>query len=170
VNFLSSLASSALDQPLFAQASNSGSNLGYLYVLIGLAIGAAVMFGINILQGRDARSQSKRLLEQSKLDCDNMVKTAELEKKEKLLQLQSKFDSENNKVREELRKREQSIERKEESLKQTADDVRKQEKLVETTQRKLSDRIEDVGRKNELYTKLVQQQQNDLQRLTGMST
>lgn len=170
MNFLSSLASSALDQPLFAQASNSGSNLGYLYGLIGLAIGAAVMFGINILQGRDARSQSKRLLEQSKLDCDNMVKTAELEKKEKLLQLQSKFDSENNKVREELRKREQSIERKEESLKQTADDVRKQEKLVETTQRKLSDRIEDVGRKNELYTKLVQQQQNDLQRLTGMST
>jgi len=169
VNFLSSLVSSVLDEPLLAQASDSSSNLGYIYGLIGLAVGAAAMFAINLLQGRDSRNQSKRLLEQSKLDCDNMVKTAELEKKEKLLQLQSKFDSESHKVRDELRKREQSNERKEESLKQTTDDVRKQEKLVETTQRKLSDRIEDVGRKNEMYTKLVQQQQNDLQRLTGMS-
>ena len=127
------------------------------------------MYGINVLQGRDARTQAKRLLEQSKLDGENLIKTAELEKKEKLLQLQSKFDSDNQKAREEVRKREQGVERKEDSLKQTSEDVRKQEKLVETTQRKLTDRIEDVNRKNEHYTRLLQQQQTDLQRITGMS-
>ena len=136
---------------------------------LALAVGAAIMFGINALQGRDAKTQSKRLLEQSKLDGENLIKAAELEKKEKLLQLQSKFDSENQKNKDEIRKREQGIERKEESLKQTAEDVRKQEKFVETTQRKLADRIEDVNRKNEQYTRLLQQQQADLQRITGMT-
>ena len=63
------------------------------------------MFGINVLLGRDAKNQSKRLLEQTKLDCENLTKTAELEKKERLLQQQSKFDGENQKVKDELRKK-----------------------------------------------------------------
>ena len=92
---------------------------------LALAVGAAIMFGINALQGRDAKTQSKRLLEQSKLDGENLIKAAELEKKEKLLQLQSKFDSENQKNKDEIRKREQGIERKEESLKQTAEEIRR---------------------------------------------
>jgi ribonuclease Y len=151
---------------LWAQASiTSNVVLGVLC----LVVGAAIMFGINFLQGRDAKTQAKRLLDQAKLDSENLVKAAELEKKEKLLQLQSKFDSENHKVRDELRKRELAIDRKEELLKQSAEDAKKQEKLVESTQRKLADRLEDVNRKSEQYTRLLQQQQSDLQRVTGLS-
>jgi ribonucrease Y len=153
----------------FAQTESGGSSLGVLYGVVGLVVGLAAMFGINVLMGRDARTQSKRLLEQTKVDCDNLVKTAEIEKKEKLLQQQAKFDSDSQKARDEIRKRETSIERKEEQLKQQGDDVRKQEKFVESNQRKLADRLEDVNRKNEQYTKLIQQQQSDLQRITGMS-
>jgi ribonucrease Y len=159
-----------IPSPFLAQASDSSPTLSIVLAVVGLVLGAAAMFGINLLQGRDSKSQSKRLLDQSKLDCDNMVKAAELEKKERLMQLQSKHDSEYQKAREEQRKREQSIERKEEQLKQNAEDARKQEKFVENTQRKLADKIEDVNRKNEQYTRLVQQQQADLQRMTGMSS
>ena len=84
------------------------------------------MYGINVLQGRDAKTQSKRLLEQAKLDGENLAKAAELEMKEKLLQLQSKFDGDNQKSKDELRKRESSLERKEELMKQSAEDARKQ--------------------------------------------
>jgi ribonuclease Y len=154
---------------ILAQIDPPNSMSSMLIGGLALVVGAAIMFGINALQGRDAKTQSKRLLEQSKLDGENLIKAAELEKKEKLLQLQSKFDSENQKAKDEIRKREQGIERKEESLKQTVEDVRKQEKFVETTQRKLADRIEDVNRKNEQYTRLLQQQQADLQRITGMT-
>ena len=141
----------------------------WILPIVGAAIGAAVMYGINVLQGRDAKNQTKRLLEQTKLDCENMTKSAELEKKEKLLQQQSRFDGDNQKIKDELRKRESTLERKEEQLKQSAEDARKQEKLVENTQRKLTERLEDVARKNELYAKLIQQQQSDLTRVTGMS-
>ena len=168
-NVVSSLPLAYADV-ILAQTAASTSQTNWVLPAVALLIGAGLMYAINMLQGRDAKTQSKRLLDQAKLDGENLMKTAELEKKEKLLQLQSKFDSENQKVKEELRKREQGVERKEESLKQTADDVRKQEKLVETTQRKLAERIEDVNRKNEQYTRLIQQQQADLQRVTGMST
>ena len=155
----------------FAETPNLSSNpfVGWILPIVGVLLGSAIMYGINVLQGRDAKTQSKRLLEQAKLDGENLAKAAELEKKEKLLQLQSKFDGDNQKLKDELRKRESSLERKEELMKQSAEDARKQEKLVENTQRKLTERMEDVGRKNELYTKLIQQQQTDLTRLTGMS-
>ena len=154
---------------LLAQTAPADSGFGWILAIVGVVLGLAIMFGINVLQGRDARTQSKRLLEQAKLDGENLIKTAELEKKERLLQLQSKFDSENSKAKEETRKREAALERKEEMFKQSAEDARKQEKLVENNQRKLADRLEDVNRKTEQYTKLIQQQQADLTRVTGMS-
>ncbi len=157
-----------LGTPL-AQTTAISPTLGWLLPLLGAAIGAAIMYGINALQGRDAKSQAKRLLEQTKLDCENLAKSAELEKKEKLLQQQSRFDSDNQKIKDELRKREAVLERREESLKQSSEDARKQEKLVENTQRKLTEKMEDVSRKSEHYSKLIQQQQNDLTRVTGMS-
>ena len=138
-------------------------------LVLGLAIGAAILFAINRLLGVDAKNQSKRILEQAKLDTENLIKMAELEKKEKLLQLQGVFDSETKKQREELRERESQILQKEQSVKQSADDLRKQEKLVENNQRKLADKIEDANKKNEQYNKLILQVQSDLQRATGLS-
>lgn len=159
----------AIPQPDLFLAQSSINATSIAVSVVFAILGAAAMYVLNMIQGRDAKTQSKRLLEQAKLDNENMVKAAELEKKEKLLQLQSKFDSENQKVRDELRTRQQAVERKEESLKQSSEDIKKQEKLVENTQRKLADRLEDVNRKSEQYSKLIQQQQSDLQRVTGMS-
>lgn len=166
--YLSSLNFLILAQSEPSQSASATS--GWLFAIVGIVIGAAVAYGINFLIGRDAKTQAKRLLEQAKLDSSNLVKNAELEKKEAILQLQSKFDSEVQRQKEELRKREQTVERREELVQQSGEDVRKQEKLVENTQRKLAERLEDVNRKNDQYTKLIQQQQADLQRVTGLST
>ncbi|XZE22728.1 ribonuclease Y [Pirellulaceae bacterium SH449] len=154
---------------MFAADAEPGSSSTYLFLAIGLAVGAGVAFLINFLMGKDAKSQSKRLLEQTKLDCENLVKTAEIEKKEALLQLQSKFDKENQKQRDEQRKKELELDKREALLKQSTDDLKKQERFVENNQRKLSEKIEDAQRKVDQYNKLIQQQQADLQRVTGMS-
>lgn len=136
---------------------------------LGLALGALLMYLIVYMQGKDAKTQSARLLSQTKLDCENLIKAAELEKKEKLLQLQSKFDAEAQKSKDELRKREVELDKRENSVKQSTEDLRKQEKFVENNQRKLAERLDDLQRKGEQYNKLISQAQNDLQRVTGMS-
>ncbi|MFN7289613.1 MAG: ribonuclease Y [Pirellula sp.] len=154
---------------LIAADSESSSTSSLLVLVVGLAVGAGVAFLVNFLMGKDAKSQSKRLLDQTKLDCENLVKSAEIEKKEALLQLQSKFDKENQKQRDEIRKKESELDKRESALKQASDDLKKQERFVENNQRKLSEKIEDSQRKSDQYSKLIQQQQSDLQRVTGMS-
>jgi ribonuclease Y len=154
---------------LIAADSESSSSSSLLVLVVGLAVGAGVAFLVNFLMGKDAKSQSKRLLDQTKLDCENLVKSAEIEKKEALLQLQSKFDKENQKQRDEIRKKESELDKRESALKQASDDLKKQERFVENNQRKLSEKIEDAQRKSDLYNKLIHQQQSDLQRVTGMS-
>ncbi len=138
-------------------------------LLIGALIGAALAVVVNLLLGKDAKRQAARLLDQAKLDSENLIKTAELEKKEKLLQLQAKFDSEINQQREELRSRESQLERRDQQIKQSNDDLKNKEKLVESTQRKLSEKLDDASRKSQQFEKLITQAQNDLQRVTGMS-
>ena len=155
---------------LLAQTDSGGGMVAWTIPLVlGIAIGAVVALVVNKLMGNDAKSKAARLLDQAKLDGENLIKTAELEKKEKLLQLQSKFDSEQNQQREELRNRESQLERRDQQLKQSNDDLKNKEKLVESTQRKLSEKMEDANRKSQQYEKLVNQVQNDLQRVTGLS-
>ncbi len=151
-------------------ASSSSIAMWGLVTIVAAACGAAIMAVANRMLGTDAKTQSVRSLEQAKLESENLIKTAELEKKERLLQLQSKFDSEMNKQRELLRQQETQADRREQSIKQSGDDLKKQEKFVESTQRKLAEKLEDTNKKLEVYNKLIAQVQNDLQRVTGMST
>ncbi len=138
-------------------------------LVIGIALGALLLYLLLYVQGKDAKTQAARLLSQTNVDCENLLKTAELEKKERLLQLQSKFDSDLQKVKDDLRKKETELDKRETQIKQASEDLRKQEKFVEHNQRKLAERIEDLQRRGDQYKKLISQAQTDLQRVTGMS-
>lgn len=154
---------------ILAQTSNAGGNNGLLFALIGLVLGAVAMAVVQKLLGQDAKSQSKRLLEQARLDADNLVKKSELDQKEKLLALQNQFEADLKKQRDEVRERENQISSKEQSIKQATDDLKKQEKFVESNQRKLAEKLDDVSKKSDQYSKLISQAQSDLQRVTGLS-
>ena len=154
--------------PLGQASTGQGTNIP-LWSILGLIAGAVAMFFIQRVLGQDAKTQSKRLLEQAKLDAENHTKKAELEQKEKLLLLQNQFEVDLKKQRDELRERENQLLSKEQSLKQSADDLKKQERFVESNQRKLAEKLDDVSKKSEQYTKLINQAQSDLQRVTGLS-
>jgi ribonuclease Y len=136
---------------------------------VALVIGAIAMAVIQKMLGKDAKSQAKRLLEQAKLDAENLVKKSELDQKEKQLLLQNQLETDLKKQRDEIRERENLLNSKEQSLKQATDDLKKQEKFVESNQRKAAEKLEDVGKKSDQYTKLITQAQADLQRVTGLS-
>jgi len=158
-----------LSSLFLGQSSSGGGSNPLLYAIVALVIGAVAMAVVQKLLGLDAKTQAKRLLEQAKLEADNLVKKSELEQKEKLLTLQNQFESDLKKQRDELRERENQLSSREQTLKQSADDLKKQEKFVESNQRKLSEKLEDVGKKADQYGKLISQAQSDLQRVTGLS-
>jgi len=152
-----------------AQASSDSGSNSTLLAIVALVIGAIAMAVIQKMLGKDAKSQAKRLLEQAKLDAENLVKKSELDQKEKQLLLQNQLETDLKKQRDEIRERENLLNSKEQSLKQATDDLKKQEKFVESNQRKAAEKLEDVGKKSDQYTKLITQAQADLQRVTGLS-
>ena len=148
-------------------AQTGGSN-SILFAIIGLALGAVAMFVAQRMLGQDARTQSQRMLEQAKLDAENLVKKSELEQKEKLFKLQTQFEQDLKKQRDEIRDRENQLAQREQGAKQAVEDLKKQERFVESNQRKLSEKLDDVTKKSDQYNKLITQAQSDLQRVTGL--
>lgn len=155
---------------ILALAEGEGGSLIPLIVgVVGLVLGVVGLHLINVLRGKDAKTQAAKVLEQAKVEGENLIKKSELEAKEKVLQLQAKFDRDLQKQRDEHLKREAGITRREELVQQAAEDLKKQEKLVESTQRKLAERIENANRKNEMLNGLIQKQQSELQQIAGLS-
>ena len=161
--------SNILPSQFLAQASSDSGSNSTLLAIVALVVGAIAMAVIQKMLGKDAKSQAKRLLEQAKLDAENLVKKSELDQKEKQLLLQNQLETDLKKQRDEIRERENLLNSKEQSLKQATDDLKKQEKFVESNQRKAAEKLEDVGKKSDQYTKLITQAQLDLQRVTGLS-
>ncbi len=161
--------SNILPSQFLAQASSDSGSNSTLLAIVALVVGAIAMAVIQKMLGKDAKSQAKRLLEQAKLDAENVVKKSELDQKEKQLLLQNQLEIDLKKQRDEIRERENLLNSKEHSLKQATDDLKKQEKFVESNQRKAAEKLEDVGKKSDQYTKLITQAQLDLQRVTGLS-
>ncbi len=161
--------SKILPSQFLAQASSDSGSNSTLLAIVALVVGAIAMAVIQKMLGKDAKSQAKRLLEQAKLDAENVVKKSELDQKEKQLLLQNQLENDLKKQRDEIRERENLLNSKEHSLKQATDDLKKQEKFVESNQRKAAEKLEDVGKKSDQYTKLITQAQLDLQRVTGLS-
>lgn len=159
-------------------ASSTGLILGQsippstLYVIIAVVaaiVGAAIIKILDRLRLKDATTEANKLIEQAKGEAGNVQRQAELEAKEKKLIAQQSIDQELAAQRDETRKREKMLDRREEGLQQQAEDLRKQEKMVEVNQRKAADRLNEANRKNEQLEKIYQQQQQLLQKVSGMS-
>ncbi len=140
-----------------------------LAMLVALVIGALGWKFFDSARGRDAKMRAQTLLDKAQTDASNILKAAELEAKEKALQQKQQHENELAKAREQVRTREISLDRREETLQQAADDVRKQEKMVEANQRRAAERVQEATRRSEELQKLLQDQANALQRISGLS-
>ncbi len=156
-------------QDRFLIAQSSVSIWAIAAAILGLVAGAIVIKVLDLLRGRDARTQAQLVVDQAKAESANLVRAAELEAKEKAIQTKQQNDKELAREREQLRTREIALDRREETLQQTAEGVRKQEKMVEANQRRLAEKVQDVNRRSEEIQKKLQEQTQQLQRLSGMT-
>ncbi len=152
--------------PVIAQVSNL---IPIIAAVIGLLVGVGGLLLVNYLRGRDLKAQSQAILDKARSDADNVVRAAQLEAKEKALQQKQNLESEANKLREQVRKKEVALDRREESLQQTADDFRKQEKMVEANQRRLAEKMQEATKRSDEIKRVLAQQTQQLQELSGLS-
>jgi ribonuclease Y len=167
VRFQSTLAQSLWDYSLLGQSASGLTPI--LAAIVGLVVGAGLLILVNVLRGRDIKAQAQTILDQAKNDAGNVLREAELEAKESALKRKQQFEQEANKLREQIRKKEAAVERREETLLQTAEDLRKQEKMVEANQRRLAEKTQDANKRSEELKRLLQDQTQQLLTISGMT-
>jgi ribonucrease Y len=160
---------SSLPPNLLLLGEGESSLVTIIALVVGLMVGVGGVLLMNMLRGRDYKAQAASLLEQAKSDAANVVRSAELEAKEAALAQKQKLEAQASKQREQLSKKEAALERRDEALQQTAEDFRKQEKMVEANQRRLADKIQEATKRSEEVKRLVMEQTQQLQKLSGLS-
>ncbi len=143
-------------------------------MVVSLAVVAVATFGvvkfIDRLRKLDVENEAKRIVAEADRQATTRLKEAELTIKEKELTQKQEAEKLLNKSRDELRERERSLDKRQETITQQADDLRKQEKIAETTQRRFTEKLDEVKNKNEELSKILDQQRQSLQNISGLTT
>ena len=121
------------------------------------------------LRKKDAESEGRRILGQARQDAANRLKEADLEIKEKALQQKTETEKEIGKLREEIRERERSLDKREGTVLQQADDLLKQERIVETTQRRAAEKLDECNQRQKELTALQDMHRQTLHQISGLS-
>lgn len=140
-----------------------------LAAVVGVLVGGGALLLVNHLRGRDIQTQAAAVLDQAKSEAENLLRSAELEAKEKALQKKQQFEQEANKFRDQVRKKENAVERRDEQLRQSAEDLKKQEKMVEANQRRLTEKIQEADRRSQQLKSSIAEQTQQLQEISGLS-
>ena len=143
-------------------------------MIVSLAVVAVATFGvvkfIDRLRKLDVENEAKRIVAEADRQATTRLKEAELTIKEKELTQKQEAEKLLNKSRDELRERERSLDKRQETITQQVDDLRKQEKIAETTQRRFTEKLDEVKNKNEELSKILDQQRQSLQNISGLTT
>ena len=143
-------------------------------MVVSLAVVAVATFGavkfVDRLRKLDVENEAKRIVAEAERQASTKLKEAELTIKEKELTQKQEAEKLLNKTRDELRERERSLDKRQETITQQADDLRKQEKIAETTQRRFTEKLDEVKSKNEELSKVLEQQRQSLQNISGLTT
>ncbi len=138
-------------------------------IIVTFVLAAVLLKLLDRLRKLDAESQARQIVSKADQEAATKTKEAELAIRERDLSQKAEAEKKFNVIREELRERERTMDKRQETLEQQADDVRKQERIVESTQRRLADRLEDTNRRNEELGKLLEMQRQTLHSLSGLS-
>jgi len=147
-------------------------------IYIGLAaLTAAFFFGLGYFlrkyhakkKVKNAEDKAKKTIETAKAEADKIRHEAELQAKDLLLKLRTEFEKETKDRRQELMILEKRLIQKEENLDRKVDIIDRKEKDVERRDRSLGDREKHLVSKEKELERLLQEEKDKLQNISGMT-
>jgi len=140
-------------------------------VCFGLGLAVAYQFKGKKLEEKlkSANQEAARIIKDAKRHADTLVKEANLEIKDKLLKMQSNFDIDTKETRRELNKKEQRLLHKEEKVESKIEFADRKERDLGRRARKLQKRTDNLARSEKQYKKLLNEQKNQLEKISGLT-
>jgi ribonuclease Y len=143
--------------------------LGIICFGIGFAIAFWIKGQIISQKVKAAEVEASRLLADSKRKADTILREAELEIKDRLFKMKSEFDAETKETRSEQKKRESRLINKEENVDRKIEQYERKERELNHKEKTLRKREGQIERKELEYEELIEEQKQQLEKISGLS-
>jgi ribonuclease Y len=143
--------------------------LGIICFGIGFAIAFWIKGQIISQKVKAAEVEASRLLADSKRKADTILREAELEIKDRLFKMKSEFDAETKETRSEQKKRESRLIDKEENVDRKIEQYERKERELNHKEKTLRKREGQIERKELEYEELIEEQKQQLEKISGLS-
>lgn len=143
--------------------------LPYVLAVIALILGAAIGYFIDqILKGKAHRTGAE-IIKDAQRDAERLRYDEELKAKEELLRRREELDRELDQVRESVRNQERQLDKRENALNELESGLKKRERMVEQQQQRFADRGKVIENRERELEKLIQQEQEELFKISSLT-
>lgn len=118
---------------------------------------------------KNAEDKAKKMLEEAKVEAEKRRHNAELEAKDLLLKMRTEFEKETKERRQELIVLEKRLIQKEENLDRKVDVLDRKDKEIDRREHGLSEKEKQIGQKDRELERLLQEEKEKLQAISGMT-
>jgi len=143
--------------------------IGAICFGVGFAIAIWVKGQMASQKIKAAQGEAARLVMESKHKADTLLKEADLEVKDRLFKMKSDFDSETRETRSELKKREKHLMQKEENIDRKIEQYEHKDHELHRKEKGLKRRENEIERKELKYEELIEEQKQQLEKISGLS-
>ncbi len=141
-----------------------------VFILVGLLIGLTLGYlAFVVMRKQQLEKERSSIIEEAKLQGENLKKDRILEAKEKCMQLRSEYEKETNRRSQEMNNAENRLKQKEQSLDDKLRAAKTKEEETQKTKERLDAQIENYKTKEREITQLRDQQLEQLQKVAGLS-
>jgi ribonuclease Y len=145
------------------------ASLVVLSSVLSLLVGYLLTRSVGKANLVEVRRQADEIVRAAREEADGLKKQAELKAREDLLQQRDAQNREMEQIRGELREQERRLDKREDGLDEKSQALAKKERQLESQKSKLSERKAELERLGQQATALVEQQTQELNRLTGLT-
>lgn len=148
-----------------------------LYLFIALAVGLVIGIVLSAIyvkvsfskKAKEADEKYRRLIEEAQKKAESIKKDAEIQARDKILQAKSEAEKDVREQKSEINQIEKRLRHREELLDRKLDQFDKREYNLTKKERELSRKEKELSDKELYYEKILKEQNDVLERLSGLS-
>ena len=144
-------------------------NFDLISILLGLGIGAAIVFGINYVTGTNTKKQAQKILDEANNQAKNTVKQAVLDGKTQVYDLKLQAEKEIKERKSEISEQENKLQRREDSLNFRDENLTQKEKKLDEKVKRAEEKTAQLDRMEEELQSRIDGQIALLERVSNMS-
>ena len=143
--------------------------LSILLVIVGLIIGAGIVFIINLIKKNNAKDKAKNLIEEAQKESERIKKDLIFEAKEESNKLKETLEKEIKEKKDEVKEMENRLVLREHNMDKRDETFQKREQLLDEREDKLNEKLNKIQDDKEEIEKIKQEQIDMLSKISGLN-